>query len=311
MPAVSVIIPAYRVCEYIAETLDSIAAQTFRDFETIVVNDGCPESDRLERILQPFRGSIVYLRKANGGLSSARNAGINVARAPLIALLDGDDAWFPNYLEVQVPQLVRRPDVDVLYPNGVYFGDRLLDGKELMDVTPSQGPVTFESLVLQRCSVTISVIARRDAVLRVGGFDERLQRVEDFDLWLRMLKAGSRIEYHRTPLLRYRRRPDSLSASGIAMREAALQVLDKVAAECSLSEQELRVLAEGRRRFTAELNYHRAKEALRVRDAEAAAENFKRVLAYRWSAKHAALVTGLKIAPRQTLALAEWLSLRR
>src|SRR5262249_43809454 len=92
-PAVSVIIPAYGVTPYIAEALDSVLAQTYTDFELIVVNDGCPDTAALEAVLRPYLDHIVYVKKENGGVSSARNAGIRVARAPLIALLDGDDAW--------------------------------------------------------------------------------------------------------------------------------------------------------------------------------------------------------------------------
>jgi glycosyltransferase involved in cell wall biosynthesis len=81
-PAVSVIVPCYRVTEYIREALDSLRAQTFRNFETIVINDGCPDTANLERALEPYRGEIVYIKQENTGLSGARNSGIKAARAP-------------------------------------------------------------------------------------------------------------------------------------------------------------------------------------------------------------------------------------
>src|SRR5579883_3152754 len=96
-PAISIVIPCYKVTNYIREALESVRAQTFRDFETIVVNDGCPDSANLERVLEAYRDEIVYIRQENRGLAAARNAAIRVARAPLIALLDGDDAWDPDY----------------------------------------------------------------------------------------------------------------------------------------------------------------------------------------------------------------------
>jgi len=68
-PAVSVIVPAYNVTRYIGDALDSLRAQTFRNFETIVVNDGCPDSANLERVLEPYRGEIVYIRQENQGLA--------------------------------------------------------------------------------------------------------------------------------------------------------------------------------------------------------------------------------------------------
>src|SRR5262249_53899875 len=90
-PAVSVIIPAYRVTQYIVGALDSVLAQTFTDYETIVINDGCPETAALERVLEPYRDRIIYFKQENRGPAAARNTGIRAARAPLIALLDADD----------------------------------------------------------------------------------------------------------------------------------------------------------------------------------------------------------------------------
>jgi glycosyltransferase involved in cell wall biosynthesis len=93
---VSVLIPAYGVTQYIAETLDSVLVQSYRDFEIIVVNDGCPGSAALEAALRPYRERIVYIRTENGGVSCARNVGVRAARAPSVALLDGDDAWLSD-----------------------------------------------------------------------------------------------------------------------------------------------------------------------------------------------------------------------
>jgi glycosyltransferase involved in cell wall biosynthesis len=101
-PLVSVIIPAYDVAEFIGEALDSVFAQTFTDYEVIVINDGSPDTAKLERALAPYLSRIVYLKQENRGVSAARNTGINAARGSLIAFLDGDDVWLPNYLEVQV-----------------------------------------------------------------------------------------------------------------------------------------------------------------------------------------------------------------
>src|ERR1700756_654142 len=88
---VSVIIAAYNVAPYIAETLNSVFAQNKAAFEVIVVNDGSPDTAELEEVLRPFRDGIVYLKQENRGLSGARNTGIRAATGDLIALLDGDD----------------------------------------------------------------------------------------------------------------------------------------------------------------------------------------------------------------------------
>src|ERR1035438_221584 len=97
IPLVSVIIPAYRAAASIAATLESVLAQTFRDYEIIVVNDGSPDSEAVETALEPYRARIVYLRQQNQGPGGARNTGILTARGKYIALLDADDVWYPEH----------------------------------------------------------------------------------------------------------------------------------------------------------------------------------------------------------------------
>src|ERR1700751_944670 len=104
-PSVSVIIPSYNTAAYIAEALDSVFAQTFTDFEVIVVNDGSPDADELEAALAPFAARTQFISEGNRGASAARNAGIGVARGNYIALLDADDRWAPDFLERQVGYL--------------------------------------------------------------------------------------------------------------------------------------------------------------------------------------------------------------
>ena len=88
-PLVSIIIPAYNVTNYIGDALNSVLAQTFTDYEVIVINDGSPDSEALERALVPYMSRIVYLRQENQGVSAARNRGILSARGTLLAFLDG------------------------------------------------------------------------------------------------------------------------------------------------------------------------------------------------------------------------------
>src|SRR5712671_2294711 len=87
-PAVSVIIPAYNSAAYIAETLESVFAQTLADFEVIVINDGSPDTDQLEKVLEHYRERIVYLKQENRGPSAARNIGIRSSRGEFLAFLD-------------------------------------------------------------------------------------------------------------------------------------------------------------------------------------------------------------------------------
>jgi glycosyltransferase involved in cell wall biosynthesis len=259
-PAVSVIIPAYKTAPFIGETLASVLAQTFQDFEIIVVNDGSPDTAELERALAPYRERVIYIVQDNRGLSAARNAGIAVARAELVALLDSDDVWECEYLERQIEEL-HRQNLDVVYADATTFGDPLRSGRRFMDVHPSTGPVTITSLVTQQCNVMVSVLARRSVLVGAGLFDESLRSSEDFDLWLRIVHGGWRIGYHRRPLVRSRLRRDSLSADSVSMCQHIIKVLDKARHELTLTPAEQAVIADRREMFAAVLRLHEGKRA--------------------------------------------------
>jgi Glycosyl transferase family 2 len=259
-PTVSVIVPAYNTAPYIADTIASILTQTYTDYEIVVVNDGSPDTPALEAALAPFRGRIRYIVQQNRGLSGARNTGIGAARGELVALLDSDDVWEPDYLACQVETLTRR-GLDVVYPNAVNFGDPRRAGRRFMDVHPSSGPVTLESLVTQQCNVMVSVLARRDVLAAAGLFDESLRSSEDFDMWLRVVARGGRIGYDTRPLVRSRLRPESLSANEISMCQHIVRVLDKTARTLALTPAQAELVAERRAHFAALLRFHEGKRA--------------------------------------------------
>jgi glycosyltransferase involved in cell wall biosynthesis len=230
-PAVSVIVPAYNTAEFISETLNSVFQQTFRKFEVIVVNDGSPDSEKLEDVLAPFQSRIIYLKRANRGPSAARNAAIRHARGEYLAFLDSDDAWLPTYLEKQVEFLEKNLGLDTVYCDSLCFGDLRFTGQTFMQLCPSTGPVTLESLIVSRCQVCTSCnVARRKAVMDAGLFDEdpRLKGVEDWDLWVRMLHRGFTMAYHRAVLGRRRLHPGALSSISVKMLAGQAQVLRKL-----------------------------------------------------------------------------------
>jgi len=115
MPTVSVIIPTYKHQDYVLKALDSVFAQSFTDYEVIVVNDGSP--DNTEAVLRPLAesGRIGYIAQENAGQSAARNRGIAEAEGEFIALLDDDDLWPPDKLAWQVQALRANPDVALVY----------------------------------------------------------------------------------------------------------------------------------------------------------------------------------------------------
>lgn len=301
-PAVSVIMPAYAVSRFVAQAVESAFRQTFTDFELVVVNDGSPDTDDLERALAPYRTRIKYLQfPENRGISAARNAGIRASRGKYVALLDADDVWEPNYLEVQVGILEADPTIAVVYPDAFLFGNPRDRDSSFMDLFPSTGEVTLERLLAKQCTVMISATIRRDALERAGLFDEALRSCEDFDLWLRILRAGGRIVYHRRKLVHYRRRPDSLSADPVWMCEHALRVLDKVESSMQLSPSERAAWLEHRRSLRAELKRNEAKSAFAAGDVRGALASLGEANAYLRSRKLALVLLLLRVAPRPLL----------
>lgn len=233
-PTISIIVPAYNVGPYIAETLDSALAQTRRDFEVIVVNDG--STDDTEARIAPYRDRIVYLRHENRGVMATRNAGLGAARGAYIALLDGDDLWEPRFLEVLAGMLDADPDLAVAYPNAVFFGSPNFSGRLHQDVFPVAEPVSFDRVLRRECYVFGSLVFRRAVIDAVGPFDEGLQGqgAEDFELWLRMLRRGHRFRFSRESLVRYRWRSNSLSNTGVGLLKCVVSVYEKTLAEYDL-----------------------------------------------------------------------------
>lgn len=289
---------------FVAETLESVFAQTFQDYEVVVVNDGSPDTPELERAIAPWRDRLTYLHTENCGLAGARNNGIRAARGDLIALLDSDDVWEPNYLEVQVRKLDEDPTADIVYPNAVIFGQ----APGLVEFPRSKGEVTFVSLVRETCVVVVSVLARRRAFERVGLFDENLRSCEDFDMWLRCVKSGSRIIYHPHVLVRYRRRPGSLSSDEVWMCTNAIEVLCKMRSAVSMSDEERRVLEDAIFRFKGKKLFYEGKRAFNTGDSPAAIELLQKSNSYLHSFRVSLIVLLIRVMPSMARTAYVWRS---
>ncbi len=220
-PKVSVVIPSYKTAGLIAGCLDSVFAQTYADFETIVVNDGSPDTPELEKVLQPYMSRIVYVKQENKRAAGARNNAIRRARGEFVAFLDSDDTWSPDHLASQMQMMGDDRSLDLVYSNALLVGDPARE-REFMEKCPSHGKATFGALIVERCQIPIStVVARRQALLDAGLFDEKLPRCDDYDLWVRCAFNGAKIGYSRRVQARlFIGRPGSLSQSSAKMAEA-------------------------------------------------------------------------------------------
>ena len=304
-PRVSVVIPAYNVAPFIAETLDSVLAQTFRDYEIVVVNDGSPDTAALEQQLTGYFDAIVYLRQANGGAARARNTGIEHARGDLIAFLDGDDVWRPEYLREQIEYL-DAGGLEMVYANALMFGAVRTPNETYMDKAPSDGPADCAAIVRGRCNVVTSgTIVSRQRVLEVGLFDSSLPRIgmEDFDLWLRLAKAGTRIGYQRKVLLHYRVSPNSLSGNSIQRAYRTVAALKSVKERLSFTPREERDWREALDLAEAELLLETGKAHLLREEFGEAKHKFRAANVHYKNAKLTLVDWALTIAPRTVVRL--------
>jgi glycosyltransferase involved in cell wall biosynthesis len=309
-PLISVVIPAYNVAPYIGETLSGVFAQTFTDFEVIIVNDGSQDTEEFERAIQPYRERICYVKQENRGASAARNAGLRAARGELIAFLDADDLWLPNYLDQQLT-FIREFDCDLACADAMIFGVSADAGRtymeSLMEAAPSQGRVTFLELVnADRSLITSGVVARRDQILEVGLFDEAIRNAQDLDLWLRLARHGARIAYQRRVLLHYRSRPNSLTGDAINSHQREFVVFDKIEQSYEFTPAERAEVALLIRNRRALLEYELGKLHLLPGDFAQARESFAKANSLKpgWKSRLALLLT--RVAPRllQTLYVA-------
>ena len=182
-PGVSVIVPTYNRAELLPEAVRSILGQTYEGFELIVVDDG--STDATGDVVAGFSDPrIRYIRRARqGGISAAMNAGIAEARAELIARLDSDDVWLPEFLAEQTAALADAPEAGFVYARATPMNaaGEVIPG----DVVGRPPPLledSYASILLSDCTCNITIVARRDALEEAGPFDESLRVHEDWDI---------------------------------------------------------------------------------------------------------------------------------
>ncbi len=299
MPAVSVITPAYNAAPFIAETIESVRAQTFDDWELVIVDDG--STDATNDLIAEYRerdGRIRLLHQANAGPSSARNHAMRAARGAFFAFLDSDDVWDPEYLERQLAVFRDYPDTHLV--TGVArFRGGAGDGKPMRPFVSGYPLLSLRDMIADDAAVFIMTLFRREVFEATGGLDESKWRSEDYDFWLRAATAGFIFRRNPQPLGRYRVREGSLSQSTVDMLRGILHTYDKVRPACPPGTPERALLDVQVARFERELLLAEAKLALE-RHAFADAARHLRTLQTRgggplialtaWLAEHAPIV---------------------
>lgn len=294
---VSIIIPAFNAAEYIGDALRSVSAQTFTDHEVIAINDGSPDTEDLERELKQYHRNLVYIKQENRGAAVARNAGLRAASGELVAFLDADDKWSPEFLEKQI-EFLQRSKADLVYADALLTGESLVAGRTFMQLQPSRGPVTVEKLLTSEVTVlTSTVVARKQPILAAGLFDETLRRGQDFDLWLRLAKRGARLAYQREVLGEHRIVESGLSGDTLSQLQRTLTVLERIKAKGELTASEEAALQRSLNSTMSVVALENGKERLRERDFEGALESLNEAQQYRQSWKVSLACLGLRIAP--------------
>jgi glycosyltransferase involved in cell wall biosynthesis len=168
VPAISVIVPAYGVANLVGEALVSLQQQTFTDWEAIVIDDGAP--DELIVAVGEFSADprIRLLHTPHGGVSVARNHGIAAARAPLIALLDGDDTYEPDYLATMKAAIEAAPGIGFVSCDATFFGNSPLAGRAFSDQIAQVPPVTLDRVLRRAFNVFTAGIMLRGGFRPVG-----------------------------------------------------------------------------------------------------------------------------------------------
>ena len=200
-PRVSVVVPVYNTGALLELALRSIAAQSYRDFETIVVDDGSDDAETLAILERAQRAGTTVHHTPNRGVASARNCAIEHARGTFILPLDADDTLGPAYLAKTVPVLEGDPEIGIVHSwvqlTGGHYG------------VWRTGEFSVRAL-LSRCTIHVTSLYRREVWADVGGYDQTfVEGAEDWDFWLSAAARGWRACCVPEPLTQYRRRPGS------------------------------------------------------------------------------------------------------
>lgn len=296
-PQASVIIPAYGVARWIGQAVQSSVEQDLGAQEVIVVNDGSPDALDMAAALAPWRDRVTYLDLPNRGVGAARNAGLEVARGEWVAFLDGDDWWEPGFLSTQLRFLADRR-LDLAWSDGWVTGETLEAGRRIFELRPCRGPVTVEALINQSVSVgTSATVVRRTAVVAAGGFDPKLRRGQDFDLWVRLVHAGARAGYNPAPLIHYRVRAGNLSGDSVGQATRALEVMEQLRSKLAGAPRLVALLDARLTAIRAAAAVERGKAALEGGHFRTARAEFRAAFGHRPTLRHGALAALALAAP--------------
>ena len=239
---VAVIIPTFNHARFLADSINSVLAQTRRADEIIVVDDG--STDDPEMVVAKFQ-EVRLIRQDNNGLSAARNTGLRNCIASHVVFLDADDRLLPNALEAGLACMAAQPDCAFVYGRHRHISE---DGKSIRPdpSKPVEGDARLAFLRGEPIAIH-TVLFRRDCLMAVNGFDGSLRRCEDFDLHLRMVQRYS-VANHPTVIAEYRRHGQNMSNVHAEQLKTVLRLLDLYQSRLAIDNLSRNAFQEGRAR---------------------------------------------------------------
>jgi glycosyltransferase involved in cell wall biosynthesis len=237
--------PAYNAEKYVGNAIASVIAQTYSNWELIVLDDG--STDNTEEVVRELAGHdsrIKYFFQENGKQGKARNTAIAHAQGELLAFLDADDQWLEQKLELQL-QAMSDTAADVVYSSGFIFREDDAESESRIFPTSfgkTNGPRMLDMLICRNTVPVTSVVMRRETFLEAGWFEESApyQSCEDYDLWIRAAKTGASFYGMEDKLFRYRRHMSAATNKDSAWLKPMLRVVQRHITDTSLTEAEKR-----------------------------------------------------------------------
>ena len=276
-PLFSIIVPCFELGVEAHDAVESALSQTFQSVEVIVVDDG--SSTPVAHHLQPFLQRIVLVRQQNGGISSARNTGIALARGRFIVLLDGDDLLLPAHCAACLQLFESDPTCAAAAPDAWIFGEGRPEGTKLSELYPRSLPITLEGFLTGKTLVPGWCTFKREVFDRVSGpYDVAFRRAEDFRLNTQLLIDGVKFSFLPEVTYRYRKRAGSLSFDNpIPLVTAVVEVIEKLQIENASNPDVLRLLRRAHERYSTDLHFHHFRKALLARAYADAARHARAV----------------------------------
>ena len=219
--AISVAVPAHNAEPWIAETIESVLAQTRPAREVIVVDDG--STDGTLAALEPYRDRVRVVQQDNKGAPAAYNRGFAEATGEYVAMCPADDLWEPRKLEWQANAVVAHPEIDVAFGGARFFGLRDDDYPRPAASGVLEGRAFARAMYEENLVAAPTAVVRRALHERLGGFREDLA-IEDYEFWMRALRAGATFFFEPRVLVRHRWHGRNLSSKAVTVRELAYEI---------------------------------------------------------------------------------------